>query len=488
MAAGPKETGSNVHSLMVDAASRAQVERKQIKVFSNMFKAVSNEHIRAFMTLAANYRATDSIDTRMSVCILMMGVVSEIRKTGYQTQYKKTEVDVSCLTSSEFTALIEVVIIMKQKAQVRRGQVGESAGPQMFSDLMTELEIGVLAETKLAKKLHRTSPPYYAKMRQVARGQGVEDRLFDLLEKAGPEGWKSEWDRELESRSSSIGSANVFNVDHMVLFAVYCKSSQFSLSDTMRFAEKLALFSMMRNIGRDAQKAFWKSNPEFKHIRAFMHESFKGIHDSPFKLTFTRCLRAVTCLMPVASDLAPLYVASKDVGLKMIAKVCIFQKLAGDIKTEQNTASTSEHLVHQLLLSGMDGTLHLNKNKLKGSALYKVSFVYNKDAEHQDAYKVIKMSVKQCTKFKENSSKVVKQSEGEKDTITNEFLEKVMGNAFNPKLAGKKEFKDEDKWKLPVVTLTQKDMTEALDSLDEGYTSFSGRFEPFKSLEEEEEE
>ena len=117
MAAGPRETGSNVHSLMVDAASRPQVDRKQIKVFSKMFKTISNEHIRAYMTLAANYRACDSIETRMSVCVIMMGVISEIRKSGFQTEYKKTEVDVSCLTSSEFTSLIEVVNIMKQKAK-----------------------------------------------------------------------------------------------------------------------------------------------------------------------------------------------------------------------------------------------------------------------------------------------------------------------------------------------------------------------------------
>ena len=357
----------------------------------------------------------------------------------------------------------------------------------MLAELMTELEIAALAETRLPRKLHRSSPPYYAKMRQVAKGQGVEARLKELLKTAGPEDWETEWKTEIETRTSALGSANVFNVDHMVIFAVYCKSSQFSLSDTLRFAEKLALFSMMRNVGRDAQKAFWKSNNEFKHIRAFMHESFEGIHDSPFKLTFTRCLRAVTCLMPVASDLAPLYVANKDVGLKMIAKVCIFQKLAGEIKTEPNSTSTSEHLVHQLLLSGMNGTLHLNKNKLKGSALYKVSFVYNKEAEHQGAYKVVKMSVKQCIKFKENSTKVVKQAEGEKEAISNEFLAKVMGNAHNPELIGKKGFDDGDKWKLPVVTLTHKDLTNALDSLDEGYTSFSGRFESFKSLEEEEE-
>ena len=408
MAVGPRQTGSNVHSLMVDAASRPQVDRKQIKVFSKMFKAISNEHIRVFMTLTANYKASDSIETRMSVCVIMMGVISEIRSTGYQMDYKRTEVDVSCLTSSEFTSLIEVVNIMKQKSQVQRGQAGDSAGPQMLAELMTELEIAALAETRLPKRLHRSTPPYYAKMRQVAKGQGVESRLKDLLKKAGPEDWETEWKTEIETRTSALGSANVFNVDHMVIFAVYCKSSQFSLSDTLRFAERLALFSMMRNIGRDAQKAFWKSNNEFKHIRAFMHESFEGIHDSPFKLTFTRCLRAVTCLMPVASDLAPLYVSNKDVGLKMIAKVCIFQKLAGEIKIEPNSTSTSEHLVHQLLLSGMDGTLHLNKNKLKGSALYKVSFVYNKEAEHEDAYKVIKMSVKQCIKFKENSTKVVK--------------------------------------------------------------------------------
>ena len=160
----------------------------------------------------------------------------------------------------------------------------------------------------------------------------------------------------------------------MFIFAMYCKASKFSLADTMRFAESLALFLMMRNVGREAQKSYWRSHAEFRFIRAFMHETFNGIYDSPFKLTFTRCLRAVSYLMPVASDVAPLYVLDKDVGLKIVAKVCAFQLLSGDIKTETGSTSTSEHLLHQLLLSGMNGTLHLNKNGLKGSALFKVSF------------------------------------------------------------------------------------------------------------------
>ena len=488
MATAPRHAGSNVHSLMVDAASREQVDRKQINVFSSMFKNITDGNIRAFLTLAENYRALDPIETRMSVCVTMMGVINEIRTTGFQEKYKKTEVDVSCLTRSEFTALIEVFNIMKQKSQVQRGQSGESAGPVMLADLMTELEIAILAETKLPSKLHKTTPPYYAKMRQVARNQMVESRLKDLLEKTGPEGWEREWDTDIEARPTSSGSANVFNVDHIVLFAVYCKAAQFSLSGTLRFAEKLALFSMMRNVGRDAQKIFWKSNNEFKYIRAFMHESFEGIHDSPFKLTFTRCLRAVTCLMPAASDLAPLYVKDKHVGLKMIAGVCIFQKMAGEIKIDANCTSTSEHLVHQVMLSGMQGTLHLNKNKLKGSALFKVTFTYDNEADHQDPYKVVKMSTKMCAEFKKNSSKVVLTVKKETAIISDDFFAQVMGNSHNPSLVGKTELESKDKWKLPVVTLTAKDMSDALNSLDEGYTSYTGIYKPFESLKQEDED
>ena len=73
--------------------------------------------------------------------------------------------------------------------------------------------------------------------------------------------------------------------------------------------------------------------------------------------------------------MAPLYVKDQDVSLKMIAKICQLQWLAREIKSEQGSTSTSEHLLHQVLLSGMKGTLHLNKNLLKGSALFKVEFV-----------------------------------------------------------------------------------------------------------------
>ena len=485
MAAGPRQIGSNVHSLMVDAASRPQVDRKQINVFTNMFKNISDDNIRAFLTLAENYKASDPIETRMSVCVTMMGVINVIRPSGFQREYDKTEVDVSCLTRSEFTALIEVVDIMKQKSQAQRGQVGESAGPVMLADLMTELEIATLAETRLPSKLHKTTPPYYAKMRKVAQTQGVESRLEELLTKAGPEGWEREWETDLEIRPSSAGSANVFNVDHMVLFAVYCKAAQFSLSGTLRFAEKLALFSMMRNVGRDAQKVFWKSNNEFKYIRAFMHESFEGIHDSPFKLTFTRCLRAVTCLMPAASDLAPLYVRDKQVGLKMIASVCMFQRMAGEVKIDPTCTSTSEHLVHQVMLSGMEGTLHLNKNKLIGSALFKVTFTYDREADHQDSYKVVKMNARLCADFKKSSNKIVQTAKNETAIISDEFFAQIMGNSHKPSLVGKTEFESKDKWNLPVFTLTAKDMTAALNSLDEGYTSYTGIFKSFESLKQD---
>ena len=320
-------------------------------------------------------------------------------------------------------------------------------------------------------------------MRNVAKTQGVDVRLHELLQKAGPEGWETEWNVEIEPRPNTAGSANVFNVDHMTLLAVYCKAAQFSLSDAIRFCEKLALFSMMRNIGRDAQKVFWKRNAEFKYIRAFMHETFEGIHDSPFKLTFTRCLRAVTCIMPAASDLAPMYVKDKSIGLKMIAKVCSFQMMSGDIKTDANCTSTSEHLVHQVMLSGMEGTLHMNKNKLKGSALFKVAFTYDEGVTHKDTYKVTKMSVRTCAEFKKCSGLVVESVKNEKDMISDDFFNLVMGNSHNPGLVDKNKLEEGKRWKLPTVTLTVKDLSDALDSLDEGYSSFNGRFESFRSLE-----
>ena len=408
--------------------------------------------------------------------------ISEVRTEGYQTDYKKTIVDLSSLTSGEFANIAKVVSVMKIKSQAQKGPGGDSAGPKMLTDLMTDLEIASFAETKLPKKSHTSTPPFIAKIRQVSKGQGCEERFKELLNSAGPEGWEKEWDAPVEGRSRALNSANVFNVDHMVLFAMYCKASQFSLSDAMRFAESLALFSMMRNVGRDAQKAFWKSHSQFKHIRAFMHESFEGIHDSPFKLTFTRCLRAATCLMPVASDLAPLYVQDKDVGLKMIAKICAFQEMSGDITTEQNTTSTSEHLIHQLLLSGMDGTLHLNKNILRGSALYKVSFFYDKEAIHVETNKVQKMTVKLCQEFKAKSSKITKAVAEEKDMISEEFFKRIMGNAPFPEFSGKKDLKKEDKWSFELQPLTQEDMSNALDSLDEGFESMTERFSSFKSL------
>ena len=96
-----------------------------------------------------------------------------------------------------------------------------------------------------------------------------------------------------------------------------------------------------------------------------MHEQFSGIYDLPFKLTFTRCLRAATCIVPTASDLAPLHIKDEDVGLKLIARVCRIQLDAGEVKTEQESTSTCKHLIYQVLLSGMQGTLHLNKTHLR---------------------------------------------------------------------------------------------------------------------------
>ena len=436
MAAGPRETGSNVHSIMVDAASRPQVDRKQVKVFKKMFKKIEDSHIKAFLTIVSTYKADDSLEARMSTCILMQHVIREVRKEGYQDTYPKTEVDVSCLTTTEFTHIIKIVDIIKRKTQAQRGLSEESAGPIMLADLMSDLEIAAFSDTRLPKRKNRSTPPFITKMKQVAIGQNCEGRFRELLVKAGPIGWEEDWDINKETRSGAQNSTNVFNVDHMFLFAIYCKAAQMSLAMTMRFAESLALFSMMRNIGRESQKSYWRSHLEYRYIRAFMHETFEGLHDSPFKLTFTRCLRAVTCLMPTASDVAPLYVQDKKIGLKMVAKICAFQELSGDIRTEAMTTSTSEHLIHQLLLSGMDGTLHMKKNGLRGSALYKVSFKFDENADHVGAYQVVKMTPKLCKSFKEKSSKITEDSKNEKDVISEEFFKKVMGNSFNPGLVG----------------------------------------------------
>ena len=130
----------------------------------------------------------------------------------------------------------------------------------------------------------------------------------------------------------------------MFVLAIYCKAANFSLGDTIRFVRDLATFSMMRNVGREAQKNFWSSHAEYKGIRIFIHKHFAGIYESPFKLTFTRCLWAATCLVPTASDLAPLYVKDESVAPKLIARVCRLQMDAGEVKAEGGSTSTSEHL------------------------------------------------------------------------------------------------------------------------------------------------
>ena len=153
-------------------------------------------------------------------------------------------------------------------------------------------------------------------MRSAAKMSGNESDLKELLEKVGPEGWEEDWKADVENRKAAVSSANLFNIDHMFILAMYCKASSFSFGMTIKFIRDLATFNMMRNIGREAQKNFWKSHAEFKAIRAFMHEKFEGIYESPFKLTFTRCLRAATCIVQVASDMAPLYVEDQNVSLK----------------------------------------------------------------------------------------------------------------------------------------------------------------------------
>ena len=226
MTAGPRETGSNVHSLMVDAASRPQVDRKQVNVFKQMFKNIQDHHIKAFLTIASTYKAEDSLEARMSTCILMQSVIKEVRKDGYQDTYPKTEVDVSCLTMTEFTHIIKIVDIMKKKTRAQKGMSEESAGPTMLSDLMADLEIASFSETRLPKKMSRSTPPFITKMRQVAIGQKCESRLKELLTKAGPVGWEEDWEKPIEARSGAQNSANVFNVDHMFLFAMYCKAAR----------------------------------------------------------------------------------------------------------------------------------------------------------------------------------------------------------------------------------------------------------------------
>ena len=98
--------------------------------------------------------------------------------------------------------------------------------------------------------------------------------------------------------------------------------SSLSIKSLLRdFMTDLALLSMMRNVGSESQKSFWRSDQEYILLRMFIHEKFDGIYDSPFKLTFSRCLGAATCILPVASDMAPLYLKNENLGLKMVAHI-----------------------------------------------------------------------------------------------------------------------------------------------------------------------
>ena len=315
-------------------------------------------------------------------------------------------------------------------------------------------------------------------MRQASKMAGCEDTLEALLKEVGPEGWQEEWSVPVESRMAAISSANLFNIDHMFILVMYCRASKFSFAVTMRFIRDLAIFSMTRNIGRDAQKSFWRSNLQYKAIRAFMHERFEGIYESPFKLTFTRCLRAATCVVPVASDMAPLYVKDKNVGLKMIAKVCSLQWQSGDIKTKSGSTSTSEHLLHQVLLSGMNGTLHMNKNLLKGSALFKVSFEQTQALDRPVPYKANKITPRLCKEFKDQMTKLIDGTDGEVDMISNAFFELVMKNSPFPDVVGSDKATGSKELEFKINTLTMDDMTDALNSLDDGNESIPNYFEP----------
>ena len=116
----------------------------------------------------------------------------------------------------------------------------------------------------------------------------------------------------------------------------------------------------------------------------------------------------------------------------MIAKICQLQWLAREIKSEQGSTSTSEHHLHQVLLSGMKGTLHLNKNLLKGSALFKVEFVQTTTLERPVPFKPTKITPKICMEFKAQMDTMVSSSDKEGDMISKEFFQLVLTNGSVP--------------------------------------------------------
>ena len=138
MTTGPRKTGSNILNLMIDAAAREQRPRKQVNVLQGKYKAITPEHIRAFISISKCYDCNDPLEKRISVCILMQSVLREVRRSGYQKEYEETTVDVSCLTASEFMEIIKVVEVMKDKSQTMRKPTEYSNGAVMLAEFFTD--------------------------------------------------------------------------------------------------------------------------------------------------------------------------------------------------------------------------------------------------------------------------------------------------------------------------------------------------------------
>ena len=175
MAAGPKETGSLIHGLMIDAASRDQKPLGQIEVFAAMFERISKDNRRAFISIAKNYEAGSSLGDRMGVCLLMQTVLREVRVTGLQKAFDKYDVDVSSLTLHEFQDILQVVEVMKMKTQVSSNVREDSNGAIMLADLISDLHIADTAGVQITKKNATTIPPFIAKMQSAAKLAGSEE-------------------------------------------------------------------------------------------------------------------------------------------------------------------------------------------------------------------------------------------------------------------------------------------------------------------------
>nr|QPZ88456.1 putative nucleoprotein [Soybean thrips negative-stranded RNA virus 2] len=338
----------------------------------------------AYRQEADNYVPTAPLPARIQQAIAIARAAVELRGVIPETilTTMASSVTVNEINPQDSADLLELCNFVKAK-MTKTGQQGtEVAGnsEKMFKEYQREIRqaavTGVISDTWFTKNR-------IWKMKQFAEMSGKE---FPQLASRAPEGMTvNNWNQlkkkikdaegsappNHEERSEATQYANKFAVDSWCCVVNLFKKArpECTANEATTLLRKVAYFTLSERIGSKKWIQFLENLPAPESTMLRNLDALTSIFDNPAKCNKSRLFSCAATLYP---GVDPTRVFAKAVGtveLSLMASIYRLEKDAGAILPDPARTSTSEHLMHLLLVLGQAHDYSKNRNALNKSAI-----------------------------------------------------------------------------------------------------------------------